>query len=131
MVDKAIQSHDTENRTPVKADRHQTWTPPVDVLETKNEVLLIADVPGVSADGLDIQIENGLLTIEARVEKRHESDPAYLLREHGANVFARSFNVGDGVNTEAITAEIRDGRLTLHLPKAEAAKPRRIDVKTA
>lgn len=131
MVDNAIQSNDATNATPVKAERRQTWTPPVDVLESKDEILLIADVPGVSADGLDIQIEKGLLTIEARVDKRRENEPAYLLREHGAGVFARSFNVGDGVNSEAITAEIHDGKLTLHLPKAAAAKPRKIEVKTA
>lgn len=130
MVEHAIQSKENSCCTPVKADRRQTWTPPVDVLETKDEVLLIADVPGVAADGLDIQIENGLLTIEARVMPRHENEPTYLLREHGAKVFARSFNIGDGVNSEAITADIRDGRLTLHLPKAEAAKPRKIEVKS-
>lgn len=131
MVDNAIQTNETKNCTPVKTETRRSWTPPVDVLETKDEIVIVADVPGVTADGLDIQIENGLLTIEARVEKRRETEPTYLLREHGATTFARSFNVGDGVNTEAISAEIRDGKLTLHLPKAEAAKPRRIDVKTA
>lgn len=131
MVNSAIQKNDNTTCTPVKTEQSVTWRPPVDVIETKDEVLLIADLPGATAEGLDVQIENGLLTIDARVEPRHENAPAYLLREHGATKFTRSFNVGDGVNTEAISAEIRDGKLTLHLPKAEAAKPRRIEVKSA
>ena len=131
MVDQAIQTKRDSCCTPVKTDARRVWTPPVDVLETKDEILIVADVPGVTANGVDVQIENGVLSIEASVEKRHDNEPTYLLREHGATTFSRTFNIGDGVNTEAISAEIRDGKLTLHLPKAEAAKPRRVEVQSA
>lgn len=129
MVDNAIQSCETTECTPTKTERRITWTPAVDVIENENEVLLIADMPGATAENVNIAFENGKLSIEARVDKRRETEPKFMLREHGAGTYARSFTVGDRVDAQAISAEIKHGQLTLRLPKAEAAKARRIEVK--
>lgn len=111
--------------------RGQTYLPNVDIIEKADELLLIADVPGATADGIDIQFERGTLTIHARVEPRRNDDKTgYLLREYGVGGYHRSFEVSDHIDADKMTAEVSNGVLTLHLPKAETMKPKKITVKT-
>lgn len=131
MVDNAIQTREGSESTPAAAERRVTLTPAVDVIENENEVLLIADVPGAMPESMNIAFENGKLTVEARVEPRHTKSPKFLLREHGVGTYARSFTIGDRLDAAAISAELKHGQLTVRLPKAEIAKPRRIEVKSA
>lgn len=107
----------------------RAYVAPVDILEKSDELLLLVDVPGARADGIDVDFELGTLSIHATVEPRQdERETRYLIREYGVGDFDRSFQVGDGIDAEKIRAEYRDGVLTVHLPKAEAIKPRKIAV---
>jgi HSP20 family molecular chaperone IbpA len=105
------------------AERHVT--PPVDVYENDEEILLWVDVPGVEQDGLTIQLDGGKLDLEAR----QPSAPAEALGFE-ALVYARSFGVPSSVDASKVSAELEQGVLKLHLPKSEAAKPRRIAVRS-
>ena len=108
----------------------RAYSPSVDIVEAENELLLFADVPGVRAEDVEISYEQGLLSLHARVQPRHAHDEhPYMLREYGIGDYYRSFQIGDGIDAQKIEAELKDGVLTLHLPKAEAVKPRRILVK--
>lgn len=105
------------------------YVPVVDIIEKDDELLLLADVPGTTAENIDINYERGLLTLHARVEPREGEDTDYLLHEYGVGDFHRSFQIGEGINTDTIHAEIANGVLTLHLPKAATLKPRKVVVK--
>lgn len=105
------------------------YRPNVDILEQADELVVLADVPGASGDTIDVDFEDGTLTIHAPVEPRQEEDQDYLVREYGTGDYHRSFHVSEAVDAEKITAEYADGVLTLHLPKASAARPRKIAVR--
>lgn len=106
-----------------------TYVPAVDIVEHEDELLLLADVPGAEADGIDIHYERGELTLTARVAPRQNPESDYLLHEYGVGDFVRTFRVGEAIDASRIEAEVSNGVLTLHLPKAEAAKTRKIAVK--
>jgi HSP20 family protein len=102
-------------------------TPPVDIFETAEGLVVKADLPGVSKDALDIRVENNLLTIRAGASHVAPGDPVY--REYGLANFFRQFELNERVDQSRISAEFKNGVLTLTLPKAEEAKPKRIDVR--
>ena len=106
------------------------YRPNVDILEQGDELLVLADVPGAKSDSIDVNFEDGTLEIHAAVTPRHEDDgqEAFLLQEYGVGDYYRSFQVSEAIDAGKISAEYADGVLTLHLPKAEAVKPRKIAV---
>ncbi len=106
------------------------YRPNVDIVEKPEELVVLADVPGASGDHIDIHFEDGVLAIHARVRSRQPGETNYLLREYGVGDYYRTFRVSEAVDSSKIAAEYTDGVLTLHLPKAEAAKPRKIRVKS-
>jgi HSP20 family protein len=106
------------------------YRPNVDILELPNELLVHADVPGLRGEDIDINFEDGTLTLHGRVKSRQPSGTEFLSREYGVGDFYRTFRVSEEIDPAKITAECRDGVLTLHLPKSEAAKPRKIQVQT-
>lgn len=108
----------------------QVYRPNVDILEAPNELTLVADMPGVNNESIDIDFEEGLLTVQGKVGERYESRNQFLLREYGVGDFFRTFRVSERIDVNGITAECKDGVLTVHLPKVEAAKPRKIAVKS-
>jgi len=125
------------NGSPSRAAR--SFLPAVDILEREHELLLRADIPGADKDAVEVNFEAGTLTLRARVPDRHPvaapadgkaSDVQWLLREYATGDYERRFALSDAIDAEAIRAEFADGVLVLHLPKAEAAKPRRIPVST-
>ncbi|MDB5313409.1 MAG: Hsp20/alpha crystallin family protein [Gemmataceae bacterium] len=131
MLDTAIKNGGTEQAqaTGENADvRAVTVTPRVDILETENEFLLLADLPGVKSDDVDIRFEKGELTLHGR---RLPSFPGKGVahREHPATNYQRVFVVADTVAADKITAELKDGVLTVRLPKVEAVKPKKISVR--
>ncbi len=111
----------------VHSDQRPAVTPECDIYESKDEILLVADLPGVSTDALKIDIDNGELTLEAR---RTVSGPGTFL---GGEVrdcdYRRRFAVPPGIDTTKISAELRQGVLSLHLPKSDAVRPRQISVR--
>jgi HSP20 family molecular chaperone IbpA len=128
----------TEAMTAKQANGHEDQTehtrtgpvyrPNVDILELPHELLVHADVPGLCGEEIDINFEDGTLTIHGRVKSRQADDADFLLREYGVGDFYRTFRVSEEIDPSQITAECRNGVLTLHLPKSEAAKPRKIQV---
>ena len=120
----------TPSEQPERTRGGRTFIPAVDIIETGDELLLLADVPGARADAIDIDYERGELTLTARVAPRQGDGTNYVLREYGVGDFVRTFKVSEAIDASKIAAEVRDGVLTLHLPKAEAAKSRRIAVQS-
>lgn len=116
--------------TPEPTRSGRTYVPAVDIVEKADEFLLYADVPGATAERIDVNYEKGVLTIRAGVDPAQRNHQGYLLREYGLGDFERSFRVGEGIDASRIEAEVRHGVLTLHLPKADSVKPRRIAVKS-
>lgn len=106
------------------------YRPNVDIVETKEELLLLADVPGAANDSIDVHFEDGTLTLLARVPARQQDGVEYLSHEYGIGDFYRVFQVSETIDASRISAEYCDGVLKLHLPKTEAVKPRKISVKT-
>jgi HSP20 family molecular chaperone IbpA len=108
----------------------RSYVPSVDILERDDKLLLVADMPGVKANDLDIRYERGELSVYGRVQPRDLPERGgYLLCEYGVGDFYRSFQIGELIDASRIEAELHDGVLTLHLPKREQAVPRKIAVK--
>lgn len=105
------------------------YRPVVDIMETAEELRVMADMPGVKADAIDINFEDGVLTIQGKVERRQPDGTTYLLQEYGTGDFYRAFQVSETVDADRISAEYDDGVLVLHLPKVERAKARKIEVR--
>lgn len=102
-------------------------TPIVDIYENESEILLHAEMPGVSREGISINIDNGKMILSG---VRHlQVSGATNWREFGETEYRRVFSVPQAIDVEKVHAELRDGVLRLHLPKSEAAKPRQIEIK--
>jgi HSP20 family protein len=102
-------------------------SPSVDVYENEDELMLYADIPGVTRDEVALHLANNQLTIEA---ERKMVDHGRMLRsEFGSADFRRSFSVPPGLDADKVTADYRDGVLCVHLPKSAAVKPRQIQVR--
>lgn len=104
------------------------YRPNVDIVERQDELLVLADVPGATPEEIDVDFKDGTLTIHAKVAPRNE-DANFLIRHYGVGDFWRTFQIAETIDASKISAEFADGVLTLHLPKAESAKPRKISVK--
>ncbi len=102
-------------------------TPPVDIYENKDELLVIADVPGTPADGVNLRFDSDQLFIEAAMEPVDE-ERTPLFREFGEVTYRRVFELAPGIDVDKISAELKHGVLRITLPKAEALKPRKIQV---
>ena len=111
-----------------KMEQRAVVAPSVDVFENENELLVVADLPGVSQDRMSIHFDTGRLTIEG---KRTPPKWSARLAETDAADFRRTFLVPQGIDAEKIAAELSQGVLTVHLPKHASVKPRRIDVKVS
>jgi HSP20 family molecular chaperone IbpA len=103
--------------------------PPVDIYETREGLVVLADLPGVAQEALDVRVEQNVLTI--RGQARHGAPAEAVYREYDLVNFFRQFALSEKVDQRQITAELKSGVLTLTLPKAEAAKPRQIAVHAA
>jgi HSP20 family protein len=107
--------------------RERALTPPVDIYETQDGLVVLADLPGVSKEGLDVRVENDILTIRGMSSDGLPGEPIY--REFELANYFRQFELSEKVDQTKITAELKHGVLTLKLPKAEEAKPKKIEVK--
>jgi len=101
-------------------------TPPVDIYDLPDGLVVMADVPGVTPERLDVRVDNNVLTIRARTEHAPTAEPTY--REYQLVNYFRQFELSDKVDQDHIGAELKNGVLTLNLPKSEEAKPRKIAV---
>src|SRR4051812_35042696 len=127
MAETALQKEPAHTLTPAEVTRGVTYTPRVDILETEEELLLFADLPGVKEGDVDIRFESGELTLHAR--RAPAKTAGAVLWENEVGDFFRAFRISEQVDAGKIWAELKNGVLTLHLPKVEAAKPRKITVR--
>lgn len=120
---------DTMNRLLSEPATARPWAPAVDILETENELVVKADLPGVDLKDVDIRIENGTLSIkgERKFEEKKENG-GYHRIERSYGSFARYFSLPDTVEAEKVNAAYKEGVLTVTLPKKEIAKPRQVKV---
>lgn len=127
---ETLTTHETTTTPTTEHARNvRTYVPNVDIIEYENEIVVLADVPGATADHIEVNYENGVLEFRAEVTPRQKTDATrYLLHEYAVGDYARSFRLGKAIDTTGIRAELKDGVLTLHLPKAEPAKRRTIQV---
>ena len=105
------------------------YTPAADIFENDNSITVLADMPGVRAEDLKIDLHESVLTLTGRVstpEKPGESD---VLREYHSGTFFRQFTLAETIDQSKIDARLIDGVLRLELPKVESARPRQIAVK--
>ena len=102
-------------------------SPPVDIIETEDGLTVLADVPGLDEQSLEISVDQGVLTIEG---KAVFGTGNLLWREYAMDGYWRQFQLPDTFDASQARAGIDNGVLTLHLPKAEAAKPRKIAIET-
>jgi HSP20 family protein len=105
------------------------YRPNVDILERPDELVVLADIPGATGEDVDIHFEDGTLSLLAKVKPRQPDQTDFPVREYGVGDYYRTFRVSEAIDPSKIAAEYADGVLTLHLPKAEAARPRKIQVK--
>jgi HSP20 family protein len=112
----------------VDEPRANVWfTPRFDLVEDENEYVLIGDLPGVDPQALDVKYENRELTIYGKVSPRYAGE--CFVEEYGVGDFRRSFTLSEQIDGSLINAELKDGVVTIHLPKRPEAKPRKIAVR--
>lgn len=104
-----------------------TFTPRFDVWENEQEYVLAGDLPGVDPQDLEVQFENGELTIHGRVAPR-QGEARYFGVEYGVGDFHRGFRLNETIDSAGIAAELKGGVLTVHLPKRAEVRPRKIAV---
>ncbi|GIK15902.1 MAG: heat-shock protein [Planctomycetota bacterium] len=126
-----MQKSETHQPTVERVRSGQVYRPLVDIVERKDELLVIADVPGATPDRIEVNFERGELTLCAVVPPREREGQRALLTEYGVGDFCRTFSVSEEIDAAKITASYVHGVLTLHLPKKDSAKPRKIAVKSA
>lgn len=106
------------------------FTPAVDIFETDTEITLLADIPGVKAKNLNIDLRDDTLTFTGAIEPFEGSDEEDILVEYEVGTYYRQFTLSEVIDQGKIDAQLKDGVLRLHLPKVEKAAPRQITVKT-
>jgi HSP20 family protein len=111
----------TKNQGPEKLQQRPTYAPPCDIYENKDEILILADMPGVSTEDVAINLDKDQLTLEAHRKDVAEGEPAYDFR--------RAFVVPRGIDGDTITASLQNGVLRLALKKPVEMKPRQIAVR--
>jgi HSP20 family molecular chaperone IbpA len=107
------------------------WRPRSDIYETEDSVVVLAEMPGVAPDRIEVTLERQVLTIRGRAPEVTHQGYRQVYAEYGEGDYERVFTLSEHVDRDGIEATQKDGLLTLVLPKAAAAKPRRIEVRTA
>jgi HSP20 family protein len=105
-----------------------SFLPVTDIFETSEALRLVLEVPGVSKDSVEVGVENNVLTISGRIDFSNYEGLQPLYTEYNIGHHSRSFRLSNEIEQQGITAELNDGVMTLVLPKAEKAKPRKIKV---
>ena len=108
-----------------------TFTPAVDIFETDREITLLADMPGVKAKDLAIDVRDDVLSLASEVDPPEGPNENGVLREYETGTYVRQFNLSEVIDQSKIEADLKDGVLRLILPKVEPAAPRKIKVKVA
>lgn len=130
----AVQTSSTQQGTPgtqQQQRQQQVVVPPVDVFENDNAITLLADLPGVARDQLQVRVDGDNLVLEATATPSGPDNMQLVYGEAQCPNYRRQFTLSRELDTSRIEAQLRDGVLRLTIPKAEDARPRRIEVRTA
>ena len=129
MAESTVPSSATQPGASREATRAEEAyvSPPVDIYEENHGLVVVADLPGVEPEALNVGVERGVLTIQARAAHLASGDPVH--REYQLAGFFRQFQLPQEVDVGRIEAELKNGVLTLRLPRVERAQPRRIEVR--
>lgn len=106
------------------------YSPAVDIFENDKAITVLADMPGVKAQDLKIDLRESVLTLTGRVTSADASKETDVLREYQTGTFFRQFTLSEAIDQTKIDAKVADGVLRLELPKVEKARPRQITVRT-
>jgi len=107
----------------------RTYVPNVDIYETKEGLWLWADMPGVDEQSINIQLDDGVLSIEGQVDLKEYENVTPLYTEYNVGNYLRRFTLSSDVDSDRIVAHMQDGVLALEMPKTERAKPRTIAIR--
>ena len=131
MFDQIVSTHFPDITKSVGVNPYQgTAYPKVNVYEYDDKVGIVAEIPGLDKKQLNIEVEQGILTISGDKHGIHKEDGAKVLRrELKASSFKRSFTLGELLDGESIKANFKDGVLSIEIPKMEPAKPQKHSVK--
>ncbi len=136
MTERENKALQAKEKSEVSTQAEQTkpgfvFTPAVDIFETEKEITLLADMPGVKAEDLNIDLHDNILTLDSEVKSPEGPDEAYVIREYRTGKYYRQFRLSQVIDQSKIDAAMKEGVLRLRLPKVETAKPRQIKVKVA
>jgi len=129
MANTALEKRQNQLDTPERIEQGIYYTPLCDIIETGENFIFQADLPGVKPGDVDVSFENGVLSISAKVQHRQTTQQDYLWQEYGVGHFYRQFSLNTPVDVGAIKAELKNGELKLTVPKAASARTRKIEVK--
>lgn len=121
----------TTGGAPQRAERlrnRRTFTPPTDIFETGETIVLVADMPGVNPDGVNVMLEKNVLTLEGNVDQANRKGRSLAYSEFEVYDYKRTFTLSAEIDRDNIKAQMKDGVLRLTLPKAPSAKARKIAV---
>ncbi len=120
-----------EPTTPEQTRPGPVYSPSVDIFENDHSLTVLADMPGVSAKDVNIDLRESVLTLMARVTAPEAEQETVVLREYEPGTFFRQFTLAETIDQAKIDAKLIDGVLRLELPKVETARPRQIAVRTS
>lgn len=126
MTEKTVPATVEEHSRELTREEERYLSPPVDIFETKDGLTVVADLPGVPKENIEIRVDNGVLTIKGRTA--HDTPGEAVYTEYQLLSFHRQFELSDQVDQEKISATMKQGVLYISLPKAEQPKPRQISV---
>jgi HSP20 family protein len=106
----------------------RSFVPVTDIFETPEALTVVLEMPGVDRDSIEAKVENDVVTIEGRIDFAKYEGMQPLYTEYNVGHFARSFEISNKIDQSKISAQMKDGVVTIVLPKAEQAKPRKIQV---
>ena len=126
-----VTRHETQAGVPGRERRGLAMRPPVDIYEEDNALFVVADMPGVARDGLNVEVDGNLLSIEGEILIDMPEGITATYAEVQAQRYARRFTLSHEIDTAAIEARLENGVLQLRLPKKEKHRSRRIEIKAA
>ena len=125
----------TDQRTPAttreRTPDRPVFVPPADIYETRDNIVVVAEMPGVAPDGVDITLERRVLTIRGRNAGYEHTGYQRVYNEYADGDYERVFTLSENIDRDRIEATLKDGVLHLVLPKSETAKPRKIELKAS
>lgn len=135
MAEKESKALQPKEKAEVTSPAEQTkagllFTPAVDIFETDNEITVLADMPGVTAENLNIDLKDNILSLDGDVKDSEGSEEVDIVKEYRTGKYYRQFTLSQVIDQGKIDAELKDGVLRLNLPKIVAATPRKITVKS-